>query len=126
MNDDKSKDTTTQDATLRQGGPDAYSGFVANDADGDSSIGHRDAGNSQSGINSNFAKASPESNVGPAGAAQTSHGNATGDVPGGTRGKAPSEQNSQSATGGSGPDSASGNTVTSGAAAPTPAPDRQG
>jgi hypothetical protein len=125
MTDNKAKDTTTQDTALRQGGPDAYSGFVANDADGDSSIGHPGAGNSQSGINSNFAKASPESNVGPAGAAQASHGNATGDVPGGTRGKAPSEQNSQSATGGSGTDSAPGNTVTSGAAAPTPTPDRQ-
>jgi len=95
MNDNNDKDQ--KDTRLRQGGPDAYAGFVADDADGDSSIGHRDAGNSQSGINSNFAKASPESNVGPAGTAQVSHGNATGDVPGGTRGKAPGEQNSQSA-----------------------------
>lgn len=124
MNDNNAKDP--KDSGLRQGGPDAYAGFVANDADGDSSIGHRDAGNSQSGINSNFAKASPESNVGPAGAPQASHGNATGDVPGGTRGKAWPEQNSQSATGGSAPDSSPGNTVTSGAAAPTPRPDRKG
>lgn len=86
----------------------------------------QDAGNSQSGINSNFAKASPESNVGPAGAPVASHGNPTGDVPGGTRGKAWPEQNRQSATGGSSPDSAPGNAVTSGAAAPTPNPDRQG
>lgn len=125
MNDNTSKDDTTQDAALRQGGPDAYAGFVANDADGDSSIGHRNTGNSQSGINSNFAKASPESNVGPAGAPVASHGNPTGDVPGGTRGKAWPEQNRQSATGGSSPDSAPGTTVTSGAAAPAPKPDRQ-
>jgi len=99
MNDNNRKDP--KDTGLRQGGPDAYAGFVANDADGDSSIGHRDggnqAGNSQSGINSNFAKASPESNVGPAGAAQVSHGNATGDVPGGTRAKVPGELNEQAA-----------------------------
>ncbi|MEW7848798.1 hypothetical protein AB2N08_08860 [Massilia aurea] len=99
MNDNNRKDS--KDNGLRQDGPDAYAGFVADDADGDSSIGHRDggnkAGNSQSGINSNFAQASPESNVGPAGAAQVSHGNATGDVPGGTRGKAPGERNKQAA-----------------------------
>ena len=85
---------------LRGGGPDSYAGFVANDADGDSSIGHQVKGTSQSGINSNFAKASPESNVGPAGAPQASHGQATGDVPGGSRSKAPGEPDGEAADGG--------------------------
>lgn len=90
-------------AGLRGSGPDALSGFVADDAAGDSSIGKRadEAGNSQSGIQSNFASASPESNVGPAGAPQSSHGNASGPVTGGTLGKAEPGGNSQSSIGGS-------------------------
>ncbi|WP_306396761.1 hypothetical protein [Telluria beijingensis] len=97
MDDKKPKDGQQDDLPLRQGRVDSYAGFVANDDAGDSSIG---ADNRQSGINSNFAKASPESNVGPAGAAQSSHGNASGPVPGGSVGKAQPGQNSQSAIGG--------------------------
>lgn len=100
MGDKQAKDMQVEDQGLRTGGPDSYSGFVADDAAGDSSIGAGKAGNSQSGINSNFAKASPESNVGPAGAEQSSHGNASGAIPGGVMGKAESGQNSQSAIGG--------------------------
>lgn len=59
----------------------------------------------QSGIHSNFAHAAPESNVGPAGAPQSSRGNASGPTPGGptpggSLGKAAAGQNSQSAIGG--------------------------
>lgn len=50
---------------------------------------------SHAGINSNFAKASPESNVGPAGAEQSSYGQAH--PPGETRGKPWPEQNRQPA-----------------------------
>lgn len=100
MGDKQTKDTQVEDQGLRSRGPDAYSGFVADDAAGDSSIGSSQGGNSQSGINSNFAKASPESNVGPAGAEQSSHGNASGTIPGGVLGKAEAGQNSQSAIGG--------------------------
>lgn len=103
MNNDNTnnpKDTYVRDGGLRGGGPDSYAGFVANDADGDSSIGHAAKGDSHSGINSNFAKASPESNVGPAGAPQASHGHATGDVPGGSRPKAPGEPDGAAADGG--------------------------
>lgn len=85
---------------LRQSGPDPLSGFVADDDAGDSSIGSAGQdGSRQSGIQSNFAKASPESNVGPAGAPQTSHGSAGGPIPGGTLGKSEAG-NSQSAIGG--------------------------
>lgn len=85
---------------LRASGPDSLSGFVADDDAGDSSIGAANAdGSRQSGIQSNFAKASPESNVGPAGAPQTSHGNAGGPITGGVLGKSEA-QNSQSAIGG--------------------------
>ncbi|WP_137172896.1 hypothetical protein [Massilia sp. HP4] len=97
MDDKKPKDEQQRDTGLRQGRVDSYAGFVADDDAGDSSIG---AGNSQSGIQSNFAKASPESNVGPAGAAQSSHGNASGPVAGGVLGKAEAGQDGQSAIGG--------------------------
>lgn len=99
MEDKKSKDIQQDnpDQGLRQGRADSYAGFVTDDEDGTSSIG---SGNQQSGVNSNFAKASPESNVGPAGAAQSSHGNASGPLPGGVLGKAEDGQNSQSAIGG--------------------------
>lgn len=103
MNNDNTnnlKDTDVRDGGLRGGGPDSYAGFVANDADGDSSIGHPAKGDSHSGINSNFAKAAPESNVGPAGTPQASHGHATGDVPGGSRPKAPGEPDGAAADGG--------------------------
>jgi len=81
---EKPKDEQQPESPLRQNQVDSYAGFVADDDAGDSSIG---TGNSQSGIQSNFAKASPESNVGPAGAAQSSHGNASGPIPGGVLGK---------------------------------------
>ena len=89
------------DSGLRASGPDSLSGFVADDDAGDSSIGSakRD-GSRQSGIQSNFAKASPESNVGPAGAPQTSHGNAGGPITGGVLGESEAGGNSQSAIGG--------------------------
>lgn len=93
------QDTDNQQG-LRASGPDSLSGFVADDDAGDSSIGAANAdGSRQSGIQSNFAKASPESNVGPAGAPQTSHGNAGGPITGGVLGKSEA-QNSQSAIGG--------------------------
>ena len=86
---------------LRASGPDSLSGFVADDDAGDSSIGAANAdGSRQSGIQSNFAKASPESNVGPAGAAQSSHGNASGPIAGGVLGKSEEGQSSQSEIGG--------------------------
>lgn len=96
---------------LRAGGPDSLSGFVADDDAGDSSIGsaNRD-GSRQSGIQSNFAKASPESNVGPAGAPQTSHGNAGGPITGGVLGKSEAGGNSQSAIGGAANGGAPGTT----------------
>ena len=99
MEDNKPKDTRQDnpDQGLRQGRADSYAGFVTDDTNGTSSIG---SGNQQSGIQSNFAKASPESNVGPAGAAQSSHGNASGPIPGGVLGKSEDGQNSQSAIGG--------------------------
>lgn len=97
MVEKKTKDEQQADAPLRQNRVDSYAGFVADDNAGDSSVG---AGNSQSGINSNFAKASAESNVGPAGAAQSSHGNAGGPLPGGVLGKAEAGQDGQSAIGG--------------------------
>ena len=97
MDDKKPKDEQQPDTGLRQGRADAYAGFVADDDAGDSSIG---SGNSQSGIQSNFAKASPESNVGPAGAAQSSHGNASGPITGGVLGTSEAGQDGQSAIGG--------------------------
>jgi len=105
MDDKKPKDNYTDDPGLRQGGPDSLSGFVADDADGSSSIG---ADSRQSGIQSNFAKADPESNVGPAGAPQSSRGNASGPVPGGSLGKAEDGQNSQRAIGGAATGGSSG------------------
>lgn len=96
MDDKHPKDEQATDTGLRQGA-DPYAGFVADDAAGDSSIG---AGNRQSGIQSNFAKADPESNVGPAGAAQSSHGNAAGPIPGGVLGKSAGEQDGETAIGG--------------------------
>ena len=100
MDDKKPKDTQADDLGLRQAGPDSLSGFVADDADGNSSIGERSSDARQSEIHSNFAKASPESNVGPAGAPQSSRGSASGAIPGGSLGKAEGGQNSQSAIGG--------------------------
>lgn len=64
----------------------------------------------QSGIQSNFAHASPESNVGPAGAPQTSHGSAGRPIPGGTQGGQGAQQNSQLGMGAS---AAGGNPGTS-------------
>lgn len=45
-----------------------------------------DKQSSSAGINTNFAHADPESNVGPAGAPQTSLGNAQGTIPDATAG----------------------------------------
>lgn len=99
MEDKKPKDTQQDnpDQGLRQGRADSYAGFVTDDREGTSSIG---SGSQQSGIQSNFAKASPESNVGPAGAAQSSHGNASGPIAGGVLGKSEDGQSSQSEIGG--------------------------
>lgn len=97
MDDKKPREDQQTDPGLRQGRADSYAGFVADDDAGDSSIG---SGNSQSGIQSNFAKASPESNVGPAGAAQSSHGNASGPIAGGVLGKSEAGQDGESAIGG--------------------------
>ena len=99
MEDKKPKDIQqgNPDQGLRQGRADSYAGFVTDDDAGTSSIG---SGNGQSGIQSNFAKASPESNVGPAGAAQSSHGNASGSIAGGVVGKSEQGQSSQSEIGG--------------------------
>lgn len=99
MEDKKPKDIQQDnpDQGLRQGRADSYAGFVTDDDAGTSSIG---SGNQQSGIQSNFSKASPESNVGPAGAAQSSHGNASGPIAGGVLGKSEDGQSSQSEIGG--------------------------
>jgi len=103
MEDKKPKDIQqdiqqdNQDRGLREGRADSYAGFVTDDTDGTSSIG---SGNGQSGIQSNFAKASPESNVGPAGAAQSSHGNASGPIAGGVLGKSEAGQDGQTEIGG--------------------------
>ena len=97
MDDKKPREDQQTDPGLRQGRADSYAGFVADDDAGDSSIG---SGNSQSGIQSNFAKASPESNVGPAGAAQSSHGNASGPIAGGVLGKSEAGQDGESAIAG--------------------------
>lgn len=87
MDDKKPTDKQKVALNLRQGGPDSLSGFVADDADGNSSIGSRNGNDSrQSEVHSNFAKASPESNVGPAGAPQSSRGSASGPIPGGSLG----------------------------------------
>lgn len=96
MDDKKQQEAQPDDPGLRQGRADSYAGFVSDDQAGTSSIG---SGDRQSGIHSNFAKASPESNVGPAGAAQSSHGNASGPIPGGVLGKAEDGQDGQSAIG---------------------------
>jgi hypothetical protein len=50
---------------------------------------------------SGFISAPPESNVGPPGAPQSSHGSASGEIPGGTAGAAGAGQNSQGGMGGS-------------------------
>lgn len=104
-------DATRSQQGLRQSA-DPASGFVADDKANYSSVG---AGQNQqheasSGRYTNFNSASPESNVGPAGAPQTSHGNAGGPVPGSTVEKAEAGQNSQRminpAAGGGNPSSA--------------------
>lgn len=55
---------------------------------------------SSSGRHTNFHSASPESNVNPPGAPQSSHGSATRPIPGGTAGKADG-QDTQDGIGGS-------------------------
>jgi hypothetical protein len=54
---------------------------------------------SSSGVYTNFQHADPESNVNPAGAAQNSHGSATGPLPGGVEGQYQASQNAQSGMG---------------------------
>jgi hypothetical protein len=72
----------------------------------------------QSGRYTDFPAASPESNVNPAGAPQTSHGSATGPIPGGTQGAARAGESLQSGMGGA---AAGGNPGTSaGGAVVTP------
>ncbi|MGF6275340.1 hypothetical protein ABIB38_003738 [Massilia sp. UYP11] len=96
MEDQQPKDARQDnpDQGLRQGRADSSAGFVTDDRGGASSIG---SGNQQSG---NFAMAAPESNVGPAGAAQSSRGTASGPIPGGALGKAQAGQDGQSEIGG--------------------------
>ena len=72
----------------------------------------------QSGRYTDFPAASPESNVNPPGAPQTSHGSATGPIPGGTEGAARAGEGMQSGMGGA---AAGGNPGTSaGGAVVTP------
>ncbi|MBQ5939604.1 hypothetical protein J8847_06135 [Massilia sp. AB1] len=79
-----------------RGSADSGSGFVADDSAGYSSVGgQNEQREATSGRYTNFNSASPESNVGPAGAPQTSHGNAGGPVPGGTVEKAEGSQGQQ-------------------------------
>lgn len=81
---------------LRQSA-DPGSGFIADDGDNLSSVGQSEQHSTEasSGRYTNFNHASPESNVGPAGAPQTSHGNAGGPVPGGTVEKAEGSRGQQ-------------------------------
>lgn len=90
--DEAGRGADGRDLGLRQSS-DPASGFVADDGAGVSSVGHdtqhaQHAGESGSGIYTNFQHANPESNVGPPGAAQTSHGNVGGPIPRGTVEKA--------------------------------------
>ena len=79
-----------------RGSADSASGFVADDSAGYSSVGgQNEQREASSGRYTTFNSASPESNVGPAGAPQTSHGNAGGPVPGGTVEKAEGSQGQQ-------------------------------
>jgi len=59
-----------------------------NEAHGQKDGGAASRQSAQSGRYTDFPAASPESNVNPAGAPQTSHGSATGPIPGGTQGAA--------------------------------------
>ena len=81
-----------EDTRSRQGlrqSADPASGFVADDNAGYSSVGGQNQQQAAtSGRYTNFNSAPPESNVGPPGAPQTSHGNAGGPVPGSTVEKA--------------------------------------
>ena len=71
----------------------------------------------QSGRHTDFPAAAPESNVNPPGAPQTSHGSATGPIPGGTQGAARAGEGMQSGMGGT---AAGGNPGTSAGAVVTP------
>jgi hypothetical protein len=53
----------------------------------------------ESGRHTDFPAATPESNVNPPGAPQTSHGSATGPIPGGTQGAARAGEGMQSGMG---------------------------
>lgn len=68
----------------------------------------------ESGRHTDFPAAAPESNVNPPGAPQTSHGGATGPIPGGTQGAARAGEGMQS---GMGATAAGGNPRTSAAGA---------
>jgi hypothetical protein len=94
-------------------GPDPLSGRVGNDADtgqsqqkgeGGSSSGHYTPSGRDGGITS----APPESNVGPAGAAQSSRGSATEPIPGGTTGTESGEKGMGAAAAGGRPGTSAG------------------
>jgi hypothetical protein len=82
-------------------------GFTADDAAGTPGAGGQGGQNRQSGgasasssgVYTNFQHANPESNVNPAGAAQNSHGSATGQLPGGVEGQYQASRNAQSGMG---------------------------
>lgn len=89
-----------------------------NAPDGNEGGGGASRQSAQSGRYTDFPAASPESNVNPTGAPQTSHGSATGPIPGGTQGTARAGESQQSGMGGA---AAGGNPGTSaGGAVVTP------
>ena len=89
-----------------------------NNGDGNEGGGGASRQSAQSGRYTDFPAASPESNVNPAGAPQTSHGSATGPIPGGKEGSARAGEGMQSGMGGA---AAGGNPGTSaGGAVVTP------
>lgn len=75
---------------------------------------------SASGVHSNFAHASPESNVNPPGAPQSGAGSIAGnrgaDIPGGVASQIQASRNAQSGKGGSASGAAPGNTADGGPA----------
>lgn len=96
-------------------GPDPLSGRVGNDADtgqgqqkgeGGSSSGHY----TPTGRDGGMTSAPPESNVGPAGAPQSSRGSATQAIPGGTTGAEAGEKGMGAAAAGGRPGTSAGAT----------------
>jgi len=79
-------------------------GFTPEDGgNGGSGARNRQSGGTPatSGVYTNFQHANPESNVNPPGAAQNSHGSATGPLPGGVEGQHQASQNAQAGMGAS-------------------------